>query len=237
MGQTSSLKRLVHLAFIMDGNGTWAEHRRKPRVFGHKAGAKNLRRIIEYVLSQGIPFLTLYAFSTENWKRSGYEVTALMRLFKHFTNREVDALVKLEVRVRFIGRRDRLDPVLVHAMERMEAATAGGAAMLLQVAIDYGGRDELRRAFEKIRQKHVPVVTEEDITEALDTAGVPDPDLIIRTGGHSRTSNFMLWQQAYAEWYFTETLWPDMAPPEIATIIDLYRGINRSFGGMPSAAE
>jgi undecaprenyl diphosphate synthase len=160
-----------------------------------------------------------------------------MRLFKHFTTREVEMFVKHEVRVRFIGRRDRIDPSLLRTMERMEEATAGGTAMLLQVAIDYGGRDELVRAFEKMRQKQLAVVTEDDVAEALDTAGVPDPDLIIRTAGHSRTSNFLLWQQAYAEWYFTDTLWPDMTPEEIATIIDLYHGIDRRFGGMPAAAE
>lgn len=221
----------------MDGNGTWAERRRKPRVFGHREGAKILRPIIEFVLSQDIPYLTLYAFSTENWKRSGYEVAAIMRLFKRFTTREVDAFVEHEIRVRFIGRRDRIEPSLLRTMERMEEATAGGTAMLLQVAIDYGGRDELVRAFEKLRREQLTVVTEDDISGALDTANIPDPDLIIRTSGHSRTSNFMPWQAVYAEWNFTETLWPDMRPSEVATIIDMYHGIDRRFGGLPAAAE
>lgn len=221
---------------IMDGNGRWAEAHGKRRVFGHQKGVATVRLIVEHVRRLGIPYLTLYAFSTENWKRKAYEVNTILRLLKMFTTSEVDQMIKNDIRVRFIGRRDRLPSPLLSVMEKMEKRTAGGASLLLTVAIDYGGRDELVRAFNTLRNKPGEV-TEGDVSRALDTASIPDPDLVIRTGGKARTSNFLPWQTIYSEWVFTESMWPEFTPHELNTIIELYDGTGRTFGAVPAAAE
>ncbi len=236
MSTTVSQPPLQHLAIIMDGNGRWAEAQGQPRVFGHKNGAQNVRTIVEYVRRQNIPYLTLYAFSTENWRRSGYEVSVIMRLLKLFTKKEIVSMKQNDIRVRFIGRRDGLTKPLLSAMEAMENETAGGGSMLLQVAIDYGGRNEIVRAAEALAESG-EVFTESAFASYLDTKDAPDVDLVVRTGGNERLSNFMLWQNAYAELRFTDTMWPAFSPDELDLIIKLFCGTERRFGGLPEAAE
>lgn len=236
MSSTMNQPPLQHLAIIMDGNGRWAVEQGQPRVFGHKQGAQNVRAIVKYVRQQNIPYLTLYAFSTENWKRSGYEIAVIMGLLKNFTKREIANMQENDIRVRFIGRRDRLTPRLRSAMEVMEVETAGGVSMLLQVAIDYGGRDEIIRAAAALAESG-EAFTERAFASYLDTKNAPDVDLIVRTGGNERLSNFLPWQSAYAEIRCTDTMWPAYTTDELARTIDLFAGVERRFGGVVEAAE
>ena len=227
-----------HLAIIMDGNGRWATNRGWARLVGHRKGAERVREIVKAVPDLGIKWLTLYAFSTENWKRSTEEVLGLMAIFARYIEREADRLAKAGVRMRFIGDRSRLDPKLQRMMAGIEARTAGLDRLNLTVAINYGGRDEIVRAVRKIAEaaaqgildpRHV---TEAAFAERLDTGGLPDPDLVIRTSGETRTSNFLPWQAAYAEYEFTETLWPDFGPEELAAIVQRFSNRERRFGGV-----
>ena len=227
-----------HLAIIMDGNGRWATNRGWARLVGHRKGAERVREIVRAAPDLGIRWLTLYAFSTENWKRSTEEVLGLMAIFARYIEREADRLAKAGVRMRFIGDRSRLDPKLQRMMAGIEARTAGLDRLNLTVAINYGGRDEIVRAVRKIAEaaaqgildpRHV---TEAAFAERLDTGGLPDPDLVIRTSGETRTSNFLPWQAAYAEYEFTETLWPDFGPDELAAIVQRFSNRDRRFGGV-----
>lgn len=227
-----------HLAIIMDGNGRWATNRGWARLVGHRKGAERVREIVRAAPDLGIRWLTLYAFSTENWKRSTEEVLGLMAIFARYIEREADRLAKAGVRMRFIGDRSRLDPKLQRMMAGIEARTAGLDRLNLTVAINYGGRDEIVRAVRKIAEaaaqgildpRHV---TEAAFAERLDTGGLPDPDLVIRTSGETRTSNFLPWQAAYAEYEFTETLWPDFGPDELAAIVQRFSNRERRFGGV-----
>ncbi len=227
-----------HLAIIMDGNGRWATNRGWARLVGHRKGAERVREIVRTAPDLGIRWLTLYAFSTENWKRSTEEVLGLMAIFARYIEREADRLAKAGVRMRFIGDRSRLDPKLQRMMAGIEARTAGLDRLNLTVAINYGGRDEIVRAVRKIAEaaaqgildpRHV---TEAAFAERLDTGGLPDPDLVIRTSGETRTSNFLPWQAAYAEYEFTETLWPDFGPEELAAIVQRFSNRERRFGGV-----
>ena len=227
-----------HLAIIMDGNGRWATNRGWARLVGHRKGAERVREIVRAAPDLGIRWLTLYAFSTENWKRSTEEVLGLMAIFARYIEREADRLAKAGVRMRFIGDRSRLDPKLQRMMAGIEARTAGLDRLNLTVAINYGGRDEIVRAVKKIAEaaaqgildpRHV---TEAAFAERLDTGGLPDPDLVIRTSGETRTSNFLPWQAAYAEYEFTETLWPDFGPEELAAIVQRFSNRERRFGGV-----
>ena len=227
-----------HLAIIMDGNGRWATNRGWARLVGHRKGAERVREIVKAAPDLGIKWLTLYAFSTENWKRSTEEVLGLMAIFARYIEREADRLAKAGVRMRFIGDRSRLDPKLQRLMAGIEARTAGLDRLNLTVAVNYGGRDEIVRAVRKIAEaaaqgildpRHV---TEAAFAERLDTGGLPDPDLVIRTSGETRTSNFLPWQAAYAEYEFTETLWPDFGPEELAAIVQRYSNRERRFGGV-----
>jgi undecaprenyl diphosphate synthase len=227
-----------HLAIIMDGNGRWATNRGWARLVGHRKGAERVREIVRAAPDLGIRWLTLYAFSTENWKRSTEEVLGLMAIFARYIEREDDRLAKAGVRMRFIGDRSRLDPKLQRMMAGIEARTAGLDRLNLTVAINYGGRDEIVRAVRKIAEaaaqgildpRHV---TEAAFAERLDTGGLPDPDLVIRTSGETRTSNFLPWQAAYAEYEFTETLWPDFGPEELAAIVQRFSNRERRFGGV-----
>ena len=237
--QVEALVRPVnHLAIIMDGNGRWATNRGWARLVGHRKGAERVREIVKSAPDLGIKWLTLYAFSTENWKRSTEEVLGLMAIFARYIEREADRLAKAGVRMRFIGDRSRLDPKLQRMMAGIEARTAGLDRLNLTVAINYGGRDEIVRAVRKIAEaaaqgildpRHV---TEAAFAERLDTGGLPDPDLVIRTSGETRTSNFLPWQAAYAEYEFTETLWPDFGPEELATIVQRFSNRQRRFGGV-----
>ena len=227
-----------HLAIIMDGNGRWATNRGWARLVGHRKGAERVREIVKAAPELGIKWLTLYAFSTENWKRSTEEVLGLMAIFARYIEREADRLAKAGVRMRFIGDRSRLDPKLQRLMAGIEARTAGLDRLNLTVAVNYGGRDEIVRAVRKIAEaaaqgildpRHV---SEAAFAERLDTGGLPDPDLVIRTSGETRTSNFLPWQAAYAEYEFTETLWPDFGPEELASIVRRFSNRERRFGGV-----
>jgi undecaprenyl diphosphate synthase len=227
-----------HVAIIMDGNGRWATQRGWPRLVGHRKGAERVREIVRACPELGIKYLTIYAFSTENWKRSTEEVLGLMAIFARYIQREADKLAEEGVCLRFIGDRTRLAPKLQRLMAGIEARTAGLSRLYLTVAINYGGRDEIARA---VRGLAVEVaqgrldpddVTEGAITMRLDTATLPDPDIVIRTSGEMRTSNFLPWQASYAEYEFTPTLWPDFTPHELGTILARFGNRDRRFGGV-----
>ena len=222
----------------MDGNGRWATQRGWPRLVGHRKGAERVKQIVRCAPDLGIRWLTVYAFSTENWKRSTEEVLGLMSIFARYIEREADRLASEGVRMRFIGDRGRLDPKLQRLMSGIEARTAGLGRLNLTVAINYGGRDELARAMRRIAQavaegKLSPeAITDAVVSAHLDTADLPNPDLVIRTSGETRTSNFLPWQSAYAEFEFTPTLWPDFTPDELATILSRFGNRERRFGGV-----
>ncbi len=224
-----------HIAIIMDGNGRWAKNRGWPRLVGHRRGAERVKQIVRAAPDLGIGWMTVYAFSTENWKRSTEEVLGLMKIFRIYIKREADGLAAEGVRMRFIGARERLDPKLQALMAGIEARTAGNTRLNLTVAINYGGRDEILRASKRLADKivagQITDPTEADFAACLDTAGIPDPDLVIRTSGETRTSNFLPWQSASAEYEFTPTLWPDFSPEHLAEILDRFGLRDRRFGG------
>jgi undecaprenyl diphosphate synthase len=229
---------LRHVAIIMDGNGRWATQRGRPRLFGHHAGAKRVREIVESCPDVGVKYLTIFAFSTENWKRTQVEVAGLMGLFRRYINKETRALVQFGVRVRFIGDREHLDAKLVSLMSELEEKTAENTKTNLTIALNYGARDEVARAT-KLLAKDVARglldpddVNEESIPKYLDTRVLPDPDLVIRTSGEARISNFLLWQSAYAEYEFVDTLWPDFSREEFASLCASYGDRDRRFGGV-----
>lgn len=226
-----------HVAIIMDGNGRWATQRGRPRLFGHHAGAKRVREIVEACPDLGVKYLTIFAFSTENWKRTQVEVAGLMSLFRRYITKEARALRAENVRVRFIGDRIRLDDKLVSLMDELELMTAECTGVNLTIAINYGGRDEVARATRRLAQdvadgKLNPAsVNEETLPHYLDTCVLPDPDLVIRTSGEARISNFLLWQSAYAEYEFIDTLWPDFSAAEFSRLLQNYGARDRRFGG------
>jgi undecaprenyl diphosphate synthase len=225
----------------MDGNGRWATNRGWPRLVGHRKGAERVKQIVSAAPDMGIKWLTIYAFSTENWKRSTEEVLGLMAIFARYIQREADRMASEGVRMRFIGDRSKLDPKLQRLMAGIEARTAGFSRLNLTVAINYGGRDEILRATRALAQEvaegrlNPADVTEAAISARLDTGGIPDPDLVIRTSGETRTSNFMIWQSAYAEYEFTQTLWPDFGPQDLADILARFDNRERRFGGVAPA--
>ncbi|UYV39394.1 isoprenyl transferase [Rhodobacteraceae bacterium D3-12] len=227
-----------HVAIIMDGNGRWATQRGRPRLFGHHAGAKRVREIVEACPDLGVKYLTIFAFSTENWKRTQVEVAGLMTLFRRYITKEARALKEEGVRVRFIGDRLRLDKKLIALMDELEELTAGNDRVHLTIALNYGGRDEVARATKRLAQdvaagKIDPEkVNEETLTRYLDTRVLPDPDLVIRTSGEARISNFLLWQSAYAEYEFIDTLWPDFSADVFAKLLGNYGSRDRRFGGV-----
>lgn len=227
-----------HVAVIMDGNGRWAQMRGRPRLFGHHAGAKRVREIVESCPGFGVKYLTIFAFSTENWKRTQSEVAGLMSLFKRYITGEAEALRKNGVRVRFIGDRVRLDPKLTQLMDELEQMTADNDLVHLTVAINYGGRDEVARATKRLaRDVAAGKLDPEDIDvetlpRYLDTRVLPDPDLVIRTSGEARVSNFLLWQSAYSEYEFIDTLWPDFTPEEFSKVLARFGKRDRRFGGV-----
>ncbi|WP_323041771.1 polyprenyl diphosphate synthase [Gemmobacter sp.] len=230
-----------HVAIIMDGNGRWATSRGWPRLVGHRKGAERVKEIVRCAPDLGVKWLTIYAFSTENWKRSTEEVLGLMGLFSRYIEREADRLSAEGVRMRFIGDRSRLDDRLQALMAGIEARTANNTRLNLTVAINYGGRDEIIRAGRNIARAVAEgrldpaQVSEATVSAALDTADIPDPDLVIRTSGETRVSNFLLWQAAYAEYEFTPTLWPDFSPAELERILSRFGGRDRRFGGVAPA--
>ncbi|MBB95823.1 MAG: di-trans,poly-cis-decaprenylcistransferase [Rhodobacteraceae bacterium] len=227
-----------HVAIIMDGNGRWAQARGRPRLFGHHAGAKRVRDVVRACPELGVKYLTIFAFSTENWKRTQVEVAGLMSLFRRYIAKETKDLFSEGVRVRFIGDRDRLDPKLVDLMRGLEEMTKENDLVHLTVALNYGSRDEVARATKLLARdvaqgKLDPEdVDESTLTGYLDTRVLPDPDLVIRTSGEARISNFLLWQSAYAEYEFVDTLWPDFSPEELGRLCRNYGARDRRFGAV-----
>lgn len=235
--ETPSLPSKVprHIAIIMDGNGRWALARGLPRLAGHRAGTENLRRIVEACVEFGVEYLTLYAFSTENWGRPPEEVRGLMRILEDVIDRELKNLHENGVQIRHIGRLDRIKPSLKRKVLEAVETTKNNKRLVLCVAFNYGGRDEIVCAIQRIIKDKIPPeeVTIELVNQYLFTAGVPDPDLIIRTSGELRGSNFLIWQGAYAEWYFTPTYWPDFGKEELRQAIWEYSRRDRRFGQVP----
>jgi undecaprenyl diphosphate synthase len=222
----------AHIAIIMDGNGRWARKRGLPRVAGHRAGISAVREVVEGSADLGIAVLTLYAFSVENWKRPRTEVSVLMQLIKEYVNKELENLHKNNIQFRTIGRIDELDPSVQAELERAIAYTRNNTGMIFNVALNYGGRTEIVDAVNRILQTRNTSITEQDLAKYLYTAGQPDPDLLIRTSGELRISNFLLWQIAYAEIWVTDTLWPDFEKKHLYEAILAFQKRERRFGGL-----
>jgi undecaprenyl diphosphate synthase len=224
---------IKHIAFIMDGNGRWARKRGLPREYGHRKGAETFKKVVEYCGELGINATTFYVFSTENWKRPQKEVDALMRLLDEYLDECKDNLLKKDdgIRFIFIGDKTPFSDQLRAKMEALEEMTAGNSR-IVNLAINYGGRDELVHSFNTLIAEGKQRVSEEDISRSVYTAESPQLDMIVRTGGDIRISNFLLWQAAYAELYFTDTLWPDFSKKDIDKAINAFNGRNRRFGGV-----
>ena len=226
----------THVAIIMDGNGRWAKKRLMPRNFGHKAGAKVVEQICEDAYNLGIKYLTVYAFSTENWKRTVEEVTGIMNLLRNYLKDCIERASKNNMRVRVIGDRTALDADIVERIEELEKMTAQYDGLQFTIALNYGGRDEILRAVKKIASNvkegtlDVENIDETCISSYLDTNDIPDPDLMIRTSGELRLSNYLIWQLAYCEFYFTDVLWPDFNKEELIKAVEKYNQRDRRFG-------
>jgi undecaprenyl diphosphate synthase len=226
----------VHIAIIMDGNGRWARARGLPRLAGHKAGTENLRRVIEACVEFGVKYLTIYAFSTENWERPKDEVRGLMNIFDDVFDRELAELHRQGAQLRHIGRMEGIRESMQEKIRRGIDLTKDNDQLVLNVAFNYGGRDEILHAIEEMIKDGVRPddVTDELVSEYLFTSDSPDPDLVIRTSGEMRISNFLLWQAAYSEWIFPEVLWPDFGKEELLDAIREYSQRERRFGRVPS---
>lgn len=224
-----------HVAVIMDGNGRWATARKLPRVAGHREGAKSVRRVIEAAIGAGVHYLTLFAFSSENWARPAEEVADLTFLMKHYLRSELAELHEQGVRLLVIGERERFGPSLAEELEAAERKTAGNDRLVLIMALSYGGRADIVRAARRAIEAGIPAgeLTEQNFAQLLSTDGIPDPDLLIRTSGERRISNFLMWQLAYAELIFTPVLWPDFGEAEFRAALDDYALRERRFGARP----
>lgn len=227
-----------HIGVIMDGNGRWAEMRGLPRSEGHKRGVERVREIVKAATGFGIDVLSLYAFSIENWMRPEDEISVIMSLLERTIKGEFVNFIEEGIRFRVIGNRDRLSPAIINAIEGLERATEDNSNLTLQCALSYSGRDEIIRAIKKMVSLNMSPenITEQTFSKFLDTTGVADPDLIIRTSGELRLSNFLIWQASYAEFYFTETLWPDFTREELLEAIQSYRTRDRRFGRVKRGA-
>lgn len=227
-----------HIGIIMDGNGRYAKNRNHPRILGHKEGMENVKRITRYCSNKGIKYLTLYAFSTENWSRPEFEVNFLMRLPIDFLNKFLPELIEENVKVVTIGNNDKLPKKTLEAVNEAIDKTKNNTGLTLIFALNYGGRDELIQAIQSISKDvlegnlDVRDITCETVDQRLMTEGIPDPDMIIRTSGEYRLSNFLLWQSSYSELFFTNTLWPEFLPEELDRMIDEYQTRDRRFGGL-----
>ena len=227
-----------HVAIILDGNGRWAKSKGMPRNYGHVRGAKNLERICEDAWDIGIKYLTVYLFSTENWRRSRDEVDALMALFRSYTKTCIRTAMDNNMKVRVIGDPSAFADDLQESLKVLEETSKNNTGLNFQIALNYGSRDEITRAVRNIVQEcaggslNALDITEEVISDHLDTRGIPDPDLLIRTSGEQRLSNYLLWQLAYTEFYFTDVLWPDFNKKELQKAIDYYGSRDRRFGGV-----
>ena len=227
-----------HIAIILDGNGRWAKAKGMPRNYGHTAGARNVETVCQAAHDLGVKYVTMYAFSTENWNRPEGEVEALMKLLESYLKNCIKTADKNNKRVRVIGDTTRLSERFQERIRELEAASAKNDGLNLQIAINYGSRDEMTRAMRRMSEdvaagKRKPEeITESVFEEYLDTAGIPDPDLLIRTSGELRLSNFLLWQLAYSEFYFTDVPWPDFHKEELERAIEAYNKRDRRFGGL-----
>ena len=223
---------LKHLAIIMDGNGRWAKNRFKPRFFGHQEGTKTIHSITETCAKKGISYLTLYAFSTENWNRPKSEIDFLMNLLDKYLQEQEQTYLDSNIRFKVIGDISTFSPKLQEKIHYLQSITQEKCNGLTQIlALNYGSKDELRRAFLKIQAQKLQI-TQETISQNLDTATIPEVDMLIRTGGEQRLSNFLLWQSAYAELFFTKTLWPDFCPAELEQMLQEFSLRQRRFGGI-----
>lgn len=235
---TASAHGARHVAIIMDGNGRWAKKRLLPRIAGHRAGVEAVRRVARAARDLGLECLTLYAFSSENWKRPASEVSDLMGLLRHFIQSDLDEFHANGVRLRIIGNYQALDPALVELIESAVARTAANSGPIIAIALNYGAQDELVRVTQALARRVAAgeIAADQigigDVDAALYTADLPPLDLLIRTSGEQRLSNFMLWQAAYAELYFTDTLWPDFDARALAAALDAFRMRDRRFGGL-----
>lgn len=232
-----NLKIPQHVAIILDGNGRWAKKRGLPRNMGHVEGCKTLEKIVEDAAGLGIRYLTVYGFSTENWKRSTEEVGALMQLFRQYMKRLLKVAAEHDVKVVVIGERTRFAQDIIDGLNLLENSTKNNQSMTFVIAVNYGGRDEITRAVKHMLTDYknggfsVDDVNEAMVSNYLDTRGIPDPDLLIRTSGEERLSNYLLWQLAYSEFYFTDVLWPDFTKEELVKAIEKYNNRDRRFGG------
>lgn len=236
--ETSELKIPRHVAIILDGNGRWAKAKGLPRHMGHVEGCKTVERTVEDAARLGIEYLTVYGFSTENWKRSEEEVSGLMQLFRYYMVRLLKSAAKNNVRVKVIGDRTRFDEDIIQGLNDLEGQTKDNTGMTFVIAVNYGSRDEIVRGIRKLvadceaKGTDPAEIDEKMFEQYLDTAGIPDPDLLIRTSGEQRLSNYLLWQLAYTEFYFTDVYWPDFNNEELVKAIEKYNKRERRFGGV-----
>ncbi|WP_408070664.1 isoprenyl transferase [Butyrivibrio sp. JL13D10] len=232
-----------HVAIILDGNGRWAKAKGLPRNYGHKQGAKAVEDILVVARDMGIKYLTVYAFSTENWNRPETEVSALMMILRTYLKSSIKKSMKNNVRCQVIGERSRLSEDIRAAIDELETATAGNTGLTFTIAINYGSRDEIVRAVRKIADKckagelSAEEISEEMISRNLDTGNIPDPDLLIRTCGEQRLSNFLLWQCAYTEFYYTDVAWPDFDEAQLQKAVEAYGSRNRKYGGLKEDSQ
>ena len=224
-------ERLRHIAFIMDGNGRWAQAKGMPREYGHSHGAATFRRIGRYCKSIGLKYMTVYAFSTENWKRPQKEVDTIMHILESYIDECLQTMAEDHVHVRFIGNLSVLSSSLQEKMQKIDACTSHNP-FLLNIAVNYGGREEILHACNALLQKGIETVDEDTFAAHLYTAGCPDPDLVVRTGGDLRISNFLLWQSAYTEYYFSSVLWPDLSEKDVDEAISAFYARKRRYGGV-----
>ncbi len=228
---TDAKKHLDHIAFIMDGNGRWAKKRGMAREYGHTVGAKTFRKVSEYCFRGGIGTVTLYAFSTENWKRPRKEVDAIMTIFRTYLKIGLAEMMEDDVAIRFLGEKTPFDDATRELMEKIERESSANR-LNLNIAINYGGRAEIVHAANRLIQSGVTEITEQLLSDSVYTAGQPEPDLIVRTGGEMRLSNFLMWQSAYAELYFSDTLWPDFSENDVDLAVEAYYSRNRRYGSV-----
>lgn len=232
-----------HVAFIMDGNGRWATARGLARTEGHRRGLETLRGVIRHSVSLGLDYVTIFSFSSENWRRPAAEINFLMGLLKRFVQRDLSEIHKANVRVRMIGERENLDAGILKLLTDSEELTAKNTGLTLQIAFNYGSRNEIARASRQIAMKvaagelDASEISEETLCAHLDTAGIPDPDLIIRTSGEERLSNFLLWQAAYSEFYFADCPWPEFTDAEFDKALSAYAQRERRFGAVEAKAQ
>ncbi len=223
------MNKLNHIAFIMDGNGRWGKKKRRNRNYGHYAGVKTVKKIVEYSLKLKIPVITFYVFSTENWKRPKNEINFLFNLIKSYFNSELNNVIKNGIKINIIGELSKLPLQLKNILRNTVLETKKNKKIIVNLALNYGSKTELSNTFKKIKSKKI---NEKTINKNLYTKKLPDPDILIRTGGKKRLSNFMLWQLAYAELYFLDKLWPDFTNKDLNKIINNYYKIQRNFGGI-----